>query len=108
MWASHATVPAPGPGVHRGSGTCFPYGETSFGSFRRKRFRFTGKERDQESGLTYHGARYYAPLLGTWISPDPIGAAEGCNGFRYARNNPCGNVDPRGTDSTRATARARA
>ena len=29
----------------------FPYGETSFGSFARKRYRFTGKERDEESGL---------------------------------------------------------
>ena len=35
-----------------------PYGETSFGSFARKRYRFTGKERDEESGLAYHGARY--------------------------------------------------
>ena len=32
-----------------------PYGETSFGSFARKRYRFTGKERDEESGLYYHG-----------------------------------------------------
>jgi uncharacterized protein RhaS with RHS repeats len=39
----------------------FPYGETSFGSFAKKRYRFTGKERDEESGLYYHGARYYAP-----------------------------------------------
>ena len=35
-----------------------PYGETSFGSYARKRYRFTGKERDEESGLAYHGARY--------------------------------------------------
>src|SRR5262249_41123160 len=40
-----------------------PYGETSFGSFARKRYRFTGKERDEESGLYYHGARYYAPWV---------------------------------------------
>ena len=31
-----------------------PYGETSFGSYARKRYRFTGKERDEESGLGYH------------------------------------------------------
>jgi YD repeat-containing protein len=31
-----------------------PYGETSFGGYTRKRFRFTGRERDEESGLTYH------------------------------------------------------
>ncbi len=28
-----------------------PYGETSFGSYDKKRFRFSGKERDEESGL---------------------------------------------------------
>ncbi len=47
-----------------------PYGETSFGSFARKRYRFTGKERDEESGLYYHGARYYAPWLVRWSVPD--------------------------------------
>jgi hypothetical protein len=41
----------------------YPYGETSFGSFGRKCYRFTGKERDEESGLYYHGARYYAPWV---------------------------------------------
>jgi uncharacterized protein RhaS with RHS repeats len=41
-----------------------PYGDTSFGSYARKRYRFTGKERDAESGLYYHGARYYAPVAG--------------------------------------------
>jgi RHS repeat-associated protein len=49
-----------------------PYGETSLGSFGRKRYRFTGKERDEESRLYYHGARYYAPWQGRWISCDPI------------------------------------
>ena len=41
----------------------FPYGETSFGSFGRKRYRYSGKERDEESGLYYYGARYLAPWL---------------------------------------------
>jgi len=50
----------------------FPYGETSFGSFGKKRYRFTGKERDEESGLSYHGARYYSAGLSRWISVDPI------------------------------------
>jgi RHS repeat-associated protein len=48
-----------------------PYGETSFGSFARKRYRFTGKERDEESGLSYHGARYYVPSLCRWSTVDP-------------------------------------
>ena len=38
-----------------------PYGETSFGSFGRKRYRLTGKERDEESSLCYCEAHYHAP-----------------------------------------------
>jgi RHS repeat-associated protein len=32
----------------------------------RRRYRFTGLERDDETGPSYHGARYYAPTLGVW------------------------------------------
>jgi RHS repeat-associated protein len=50
----------------------FPYGETSFGSFSRKRYRFIGKERDEETGFNYHGGRYYAPWMARWMSVDPL------------------------------------
>ena len=55
-----------------------PYGSTSYQAVRSqtetpKRYRYTGKERDEESGLYYHGARYYAPWLGRWTSCDPAG-----------------------------------
>ena len=36
------------------------------------RARFTGKEEDAEVGLAYFGARYYAPNLAQWLSPDPL------------------------------------
>ena len=36
------------------------------------RERFTGKEEDSEVGLVYFGARYYAPNLAQWLSPDPL------------------------------------
>ena len=65
-----------------------PFGETLFGGFARKRYRFCGKERDQESGCYYVGARYYSPWLARWISPDPAGPIDGTNLFRYARDNP--------------------
>ncbi|WP_245632370.1 RHS repeat-associated core domain-containing protein [Edaphobacter aggregans] len=32
--------------------------------------RFTGKERDTESGLDYFGARYFASTSGRFMSPD--------------------------------------
>jgi RHS repeat-associated protein len=73
-----------------------PYGETSFGSFAKKRYRFTGKERDEESGLYYHGARYYAPWLARWVSCDPIGMAGGINLYSSMGNNPTILTDPDG------------
>src|SRR5205823_1314194 len=60
----------------------YPYGSTAYQAARSqtetpKRYRYTGKERDEESGLYYHGARYYAPWLGRWTSPDPAGIRDG-------------------------------
>jgi RHS repeat-associated protein len=79
----------------------YPYGSTSYQAVRSrteapKRYRFTGKERDTETGLCYHGARYYAPWLARWTSCDPAGLVEGTNLYVYARNSPAGRVDPTG------------
>ena len=76
-----------------------PHGETSFGGFARKRYRFTGKERDEHSGLAYHGARFYAPWLARWTSCDPAGVVDGTNLYRYARGNPVALHDPSGMQS---------
>lgn len=74
----------------------FPYGETSFGSFGKKRYRFTGKERDEESRLNYHGARFYAPWLARWVSSDPGGPIDGINLYPYSMNSPIVVRDPSG------------
>lgn len=71
LGSSNVVVDKSGALVNREEYT--PYGETSFGSFARKRYRFTGKERDEESGLSYHSTRYYAPWLARWVSCDPLG-----------------------------------
>ncbi|MDJ0991782.1 MAG: RHS repeat-associated core domain-containing protein, partial [Desulfobacterales bacterium] len=81
-----------------------PYGSTSYQAVRHqtetsKRYRFTGKERDEESGLYYHGARYYAPWLGRWTSTDPAGLVDGMNLYLYVGNNPVGAIDPDGRQS---------
>jgi RHS repeat-associated protein len=81
----------------------YPYGETSFGSFAKKRYRFTGKERDEESGLYYHGARYYAPWLSGWVNCDPSGPVDGLNLYAYARTNPTIYIDKNGKNSGNAT-----
>jgi RHS repeat-associated protein len=70
-----------------------PYGETSFGSFTKKRYRFTGKERDEESGIQYFGARYYQPGLTRWVGCDPAGLTGGVNVYNYVLNNPLRLVD---------------
>jgi RHS repeat-associated protein len=80
-----------------------PYGETSFGSFATKRYRFQGKERDEESGLNFHGARYYAAWLARWVSCDPVGAVDGPNLYTGFRNNPMNRTDPRGTQTRTST-----
>src|SRR5205823_1053382 len=56
----------------------YPFGNTAYQASRNqtetsKRYRYTGKERDEESGLYYHGARYYSPWLCRWTTTDPIG-----------------------------------
>jgi RHS repeat-associated protein len=83
----------------------FPYGSTSYQAVRNqtdtpKRYRYTGKERDEENDLYYHGARYYAPWLGRWTGADPMGIDEGLSSYWYARDNPVTLIDRRGMDAT--------
>lgn len=66
------------------------------------RQQFTQKERDNETGLDYFGARYFASAQGRFISPDPLLASgtvespESWNRYSYAFNNPLKWVDPTG------------
>ncbi len=84
----------------------YPYGSTSYRAVRSgveispKRYRYTGKERDEETGLYYFRARYYASWLGRWTRCDPKGMVDGTNVYVYARNNPVKLSDPVGTQST--------
>ncbi|MCW5203865.1 peptidoglycan DD-metalloendopeptidase family protein [Desulfobulbus sp. US4] len=77
-----------------------PYGTTAFqlhsSEVSRKRYRYTGMERDEETGLNYHGARYYALWLGRWCSCDPIGIGDGVNVYGYVSGNPVRLNDPEG------------
>jgi RHS repeat-associated protein len=77
----------------------FPYGGTALIAGRNqqdvklKEYRYSGKERDDSTGLYYYGARYYAPWLGRWISADPAGTVDGLNLFEFVGGNPVSHVD---------------
>ncbi len=78
-----------------------PYGSTSYQAVRSqtetsKRYRYTRKERDEESGLYYHGSRYYACWLGRWTSCDPAGFTDGTNLYAFVRANPVRLLDQTG------------
>ncbi|WP_271594354.1 SpvB/TcaC N-terminal domain-containing protein [Bradyrhizobium sp. CCBAU 65884] len=92
-----------------------PFGSTSFHSARAgaevsaKRYRYIGKERDEETGLYYHGARYYAAYLGRWTSCEPLlrellaqtfafdtRSRSAPSGYSSVQNNPIKMTDPDG------------
>ena len=83
-----------------------PFGSSAFIASRapdgasRRGYRFTGKERDSETGLDYFGARYYAPWLCRWISADPSGFKDSLNRYSYVGNSPAQNFDRFGLEAT--------
>jgi RHS repeat-associated protein len=80
----------------------YPYGASAYQSGRNKseislkRYRYTGKERDEETGLYYHGARYFAAWLGRWTSCDPPTPTPGTNLYHYVHGKPTRSIDSDG------------
>jgi RHS repeat-associated protein len=77
-----------------------PYGTTAYHAksagirAAAKRYRYTGMERDEESGLAYHTARYYLAWLGRWGSCDPV--FNDRNLYSYAQEHPISLKDTNG------------
>ena len=82
-----------------------PYGTSAFRLQKTdieapaRRYRYTGMENDEESGLGYHAARYSQHALGRWISADPKGPVDGLHLYSYCGGNPIGRRDFLGTQS---------
>ena len=74
-----------------------PPGETTLGGSRK---RFTGHERDEQTGLDYAMARYCGASLARFLSVDPVFSSPNVplawNRYSYVLNNPLGNIDPTG------------
>ncbi|MGN6105584.1 MAG: RHS repeat-associated core domain-containing protein [Kofleriaceae bacterium] len=83
----------------------FPYGGTAFIAGDRargvdlKEYRYSGKERDEATGLYDYGYRYYAPWIARWLSPDPIGPEDDLNLYQFVLGDPVGNVDEDGLET---------
>jgi RHS repeat-associated protein len=86
-------------------------GELQFVANDSNHYKFTGKERDAETGLDYFGARYYSNGLGRFITPDwaakpvpvpyaKLGNPQSLNLYSYVINNPLSKCDLDGHDLT--------
>ena len=59
-------------------------------------FQFTGRE-NEGNGVYYYRARYYSPVLGRFISEDPLGFKAGDpNLYEYVFDDPTNFLDPNG------------
>ncbi|MBK9172244.1 MAG: RHS repeat-associated core domain-containing protein [Chloracidobacterium sp.] len=82
-------------GVHRTTSLKYTYADNV-------RQKFTGYERDNESGLDFAQARYFAYNHGRFTSPDDffndshVSNPQSWNLYAYVRNNPLSFIDPTG------------
>ena len=96
-----------GNGVPVWQGEFSPFGQELDNQTTENNYKFTGKERDTESGLDYFGARYYASNMGRFMSPDwsakiepvpysKLDNPQSFNLYAYVGNNPLSNADTDG------------
>ena len=81
----------------------YPYGgqQNDYCAVVSQHYKFTGKERDSESGNDYFGARYYASTMGRFLTPDSarysgLSDPQSLNLYSYVGNHPTFLIDPDG------------
>jgi len=77
-----------------------PFGETAVSqklSWWSTPYQFTGKEKDDETGYNYFGARYYNSDVSVWLSVNPLSDKyPSLSPYMYCAGNPVMLVDPDG------------
>jgi RHS repeat-associated protein len=111
----HQGLPSSNPALYLGFNVCKSttvLGLRAALHLERVRSRYTGKERDAESGNDYFEARYFGSSMGRFLSPDYADEDDGpvsipnynpsnpqsLNLYSYVRNNPLTSTDPDGHD----------
>ena len=69
------------------------FGEEKFSFSPINPWRFSSKRTDEETGLVYYGRRYYAPKIGRFLTPDPLGLEAGPNQYAFVLNAPLTHFD---------------
>jgi RHS repeat-associated protein len=80
----------------------FPYGEVWSETGTQTKYKFSGKERDAESGNDYFGERYLDNTAGRFLTVDPVihlNDPQSFNAYVYTLNDPVNLIDPDGADS---------
>jgi RHS repeat-associated protein len=104
---THATVQSGDGSTCEQDMDFYPYGgvQKDYCPTVAQNYKFTGKERDTESGLDMFGARYYGNSVGRFMTPDPktvsrlrIADPQQWNMYAYTRNNPAVYLDPDGRE----------
>ena len=92
-----------GQGVVMGEESTTPFGESLNPPTGNDQPAYTGHVRDGDTGLIYMQARYYDPVVGRFLSTDPVGFESGgvdyFNRYSYVNNSPVNLVDPTGMAS---------
>jgi RHS repeat-associated protein len=93
-------------GTEQSNQSYYAYGRTRlfFGSTPSDH-KFTGQKLDAATGLYYYNARYYDPVVGTFLSPDTLipdpTSVWDYNRFAYVRGNPLKYTDPSGHETSK-------